>query len=188
MQASAAVKEVRDTVLAVVDLPLWLVFGAFAAVGAIVFMPADVAALLRIGTFREHFGGEIGIAFVGLSAWLLAKLVVTAVTPVRRRMLLREHHRRLHTLTAAEKGYLACFIVDGETTILAPMDDGVAGGLMARKIIFRSSAIFDLTEGVSYNLQPWAREYLSAHRELLDDAGPGPISARERLFGRRSRI
>ncbi len=45
--------------------------------------------------------------------------------------------------------------------------DGLAGGLEAKGILFRSSNFGDPLYGFSHNLQPWARDYLKKHPELL---------------------
>jgi hypothetical protein len=56
---------------------------------------------------------------------------------------------------------------------------------MARRIIFRTSNMFSLVEGAPLNLQPWVRDYVTAHPEILADAEGRPVPPREKLLGRR---
>lgn len=65
------------------------------------------------------------------------------------------------------------------------MTDGVAGGLAAKGIIYRSSNVINLIDGVPHNLQPWARLFLSTHPEVLDDAAQMPPSRSEQWRRRR---
>ena len=58
-------------------------------------------------------------------------------------------------------------IINGENTVLAPITDGVSGGLVKKSIIYRSSNIFEQFRA-PFNLQPIARNLLSENPELLD--------------------
>jgi hypothetical protein len=152
------------------------------ALGTILFVPADVAAILAIDGFRDSFRHFLGPAFILVACWLAARFLMTLFKPIQQWRLQRRRVQQLHALTSDEKGYLSPFIEDGRNTIQAPMEDGVAGGLLVKAIIYRASNVFDVVEGVPYNLQPWAREYLSKHPYLLEGAAGGPQTPRERFF------
>jgi hypothetical protein len=47
---------------------------------------------------------------------------------------------------------------------------GIAGGLVAKRILFRSSNIFNMIQGPPHNIQPWAKARLIEKPELLEGA------------------
>lgn len=73
----------------------------------------------------------------------------------------------LRSLTPAEKRALQPFIKESKTSVGFSIADGVAGGLVAKKILYRSA---NASFGYSFphNLQPWAREHLRKQSELLE--------------------
>ncbi|MGY6217836.1 super-infection exclusion protein B [Methylolobus aquaticus] len=77
---------------------------------------------------------------------------------------------KLHALTSEEKGYLAPYVFGKVNTQYFRVDDGIAGGLTAKLMIYRSSNAFNMIKDVPYNIQPWAKEYLIKNPELLDGA------------------
>jgi hypothetical protein len=60
--------------------------------------------------------------------------------------------------------------MSGENILYIPMENGVIGGLQAKEVVFQSSNVFDITEGIPYNLQTWARQYLNENPALLNGA------------------
>ena len=80
--------------------------------------------------------------------------------------------KQLDFLTPEEQGYLTPYVKDSVNTQKFPVEDGVVGGLLTKGIVYRSSNVFDMVEGVPYNIQPWAKAYLLRHPELLADALP----------------
>jgi len=73
---------------------------------------------------------------------------------------------RLHNLTAEEREILRGYIGNGTKTQLLDIQSGVVNELEEVFIIYRSSNIGHLS-GWSYNIQPWAWDYLNKHLELL---------------------
>ncbi len=57
-----------------------------------------------------------------------------------------------------------------EDTLCFHIEDGVAGGLVAKHILYRSSSIGGRLTGFAHNIQPWAREYLTDNPHLLGAA------------------
>ena len=88
----------------------------------------------------------------------------------------------LQRLTADEKAYLAPFIKKGKAMQRFNMEDGIAGSLNARGIIFCGAKVFDHVTGAEYALSPWAREYLSANPSLLNGASKIDPSSRFRVL------
>lgn len=92
---------------------------------------------------------------------------------------MKVRHQSLHELTPDEKSYLAAYVLDDVNTQYMQIDDGIAGGLNAKGIIYRASNVGDMLRGWAYNIQPWAKDYLREHPHLLDGASgnvPGPRS------------
>ena len=153
--------------------------GVAIACSLVIFLPETVAARLGIAEFRMEYTGFLGWSFLLAWSYLLAALVWHAKDHIRARLEAKRMQRvrkgSLYELTPEEKGYLAEFM-SGRNTILCDVSDGVAGGLLAKGIIYRSSNVFDPIDGVPYNIQPWAKRYLSKHPRLLE----GHIERRRR--------
>jgi hypothetical protein len=73
--------------------------------------------------------------------------------------------KTLGTLTFDEKQFLRPFIINGENTVNAPISDGVSGGLVAKRIVYRSSNVF-YGFNAPFNLQPMARRLLTEKPRL----------------------
>jgi hypothetical protein len=141
------------------------------ATGVVLFVPDSLATRLGIDAFRSANRGPIGATFIFswsyLAAhllWWLKKFAVNGWTR-RRARLVRQGY--LHSLTPEEQGYLAPYVHENVNTQHFAMEDGVAGGLVGKGILYRSSSVIDMLEGVPYNMQPWARGYLAEHPNLL---------------------
>lgn len=104
------------------------------------------------------------LAHLGSLCWRRAR------EEIGRRRIRRIREKHLRELTPEERGYQLPYIHDRTSTQTFDIDDGVAGGLQGKEILYRSSNMFDVHRGVPYNLQPWARTYLTQHPELLADA------------------
>jgi len=144
------------------------------ATGIILFTPPGFSRTLGIDEFRETYRGWIGSAFILSLSYLAAHLAwwLRSIIMARRKRKQAEKTRNqhLHDLTAEEKGYLAPFVFDGVNTQNFDIDDGIAGGLTPKGIIYRASIIFDVVHGSPYNIQPWARAYLRSNPQLLEGA------------------
>ena len=77
-------------------------------------------------------------------------------------------YKTLTELTQDEKHFLMPYIFGGVNTQYADLNDGISQGLVAKRILFRSSRLVNILEGIPYNMQPVARRILSKHPELLD--------------------
>lgn len=156
------------------------------ATGVVLFVPDSLAVTLGIDAFRSANRGFIGGAFIFSWSylavhflWWLRQLGVNAWSR-RKDRVTRE--KQLDFLTPEEQGYLTPYVKDSVNTQKFPVEDGVVGGLLTKGIVYRSSNVFDMVEGVPYNIQPWAKAYLLRHPELLADALPPTNRAgRERI-------
>ncbi len=155
--------------------------GVAIASSLMIFLPDEVALRLGLAEFRVEYRGALGGVWVLAWSYLLAIFIWYVGGAVRSRIVtyrsLRILRQYLNELTPEEKGYLWEFMA-GENTIYYNVDDGIAGGLDRKQIIFRSSNMFSPLTGCPYNLQPWARRYITKHPHVLKGAvkrkmGPG---------------
>lgn len=162
---------------------------AFAiATGILIFVSDPIAQTLGVDAFRKLYRGELGASFITSLALFISSSLWSVTSAVRsyigRRTELqrgRDQQRRnrearqqdLHRLTADEKAYISPYITGGLTTQNFLITDGIACGLCARNILHRPSSVGSMLGGFAHNLQPWAREYLEEHPELLQGATRG---------------
>lgn len=150
----------------------WKIYlAAFIASAALLFIPDSLIGQLGLEEIRHNYRTYAGIVLVASASLLLVNIisgiVQIALRPWYERRFNRVVYRTLCELTQAEKDFLREFIFGHANTVSAPVNDGVAGGLAAKKIIYRSSNISYGFEW-PYNLQPTPRKLLKAHPELLD--------------------
>lgn len=152
-----------------VGVPIYI--AALIASGLFLFLPDFMAQNLGISAVRQLYRPYIGGTFV-ISMSLLVAYGLSAISDrVKKRLTDRRSRlqilKTLSALTVEEKQFLNMFIMDGRNTVHAPISDGIAGGLVAKRIIYRSSRIFHMLSA-PYNLQPIACKLLTDHPELLD--------------------
>ena len=174
------IEKLSEALNAISRVPTQLLVVVAVAAGLVLFFPEKLASTLAVDDFRKTYRLFVGPAFLLVMAWLVARLFTTLARPLQKRARLRKLHKRLEMLTPEEKGYLAPYVEKAATTINVAVEDGIIGGLLARGIVYRSSNVFDLVDGVPYNLQPWARAHLQSNVHLLEGAVGGPVSPREK--------
>lgn len=139
----------------------------------VIFLPSDMAQRLGVAEFRTERRGFLGWSCLLAWSYLLAALIWHGKDYARDKIdehqLRKLRQRSLHELTAEEKGYLSEFM-RGCNTIHCEPEDGIAGGLVGKNIIYSPAPVFDILEGVPYNIQPWAKRYLQIHPELRKGA------------------
>lgn len=126
---------------------------------------------LGLEDIKHSYRTYAGIALIVSASLLMVNFISGVVhlvlRPWRDRQFNRAVYKMLCELTEDEKNFLRPFIFGNENTVTSPINDGVAGGLAAKKIIYRSSNVSFGLEW-PYNLQPTPRKLLTAHPELLD--------------------
>lgn len=159
--------------------------GLSIATGIIIFVPNDIAEALGLSDLRMHYRAHFGFAFVvsisivfAQCLWGAARFAATLLKTFREsrkaKQAMQEREKMLHDLTPDEKAYLAPYILDKENTQYFLIEDGIAGGLEAKGIIYQARDVGDMIEGFAYNLQPWVRNYLKQKPHLLEGANPNP--------------
>jgi len=139
----------------------------------VLFLPGDTAGKLGIADFRTEYKGFLGWGFIFSWSCVLGALIWRGKDyvgdKIAERRMQKARERSLHELTAEEKGYLAEFL-GGRNTIYCVPSDGVAGGLVAKGVIYSPTHVYAVLQGVPFNIQPWARQYLEKHPEVLNGA------------------
>lgn len=158
-------------IVAVIKAGVPIYIAAFIASGLLLFLPAPISQQLGISAFRQMYRPYLGGTFV-VSISLLAAYSLSGTSDLIRNRL-DDRRLRLLTLetldmlTSDEKQFLRAFIVGGRNTVNAPISDGIVGGLVAKRLVYRSSNIFP-PSSAPYNLQPIARKLLTENPGLLD--------------------
>jgi hypothetical protein len=119
----------------------------------------------------------LGQAILAGFKWA-ASLVKGIIDKRKTQQVLVKKQEILRKLTPDEKAYLAPYILNAENSRNFLIEDGVAGGLVAKGILYRPSTIGSLLGGWAHNMQPWAREFLDSHRECLVGASAGRENSR----------
>ncbi len=156
-----------------------LLLGVTLTSGAMLFLPSGVLEQLGLAGLAAEHRPYIGAALLVALSLLVAQSVVGAWAFVKGLNTKRkskqaaaaaDNRRRsmLSNLTPEEKSYLAPYIFDAQNTQYFPIEDGVAGGLAAKHIIFRASNVSSRWTTFAFNMQPWAREHLNENPHLLN--------------------
>lgn len=162
---------IGSTISAVINGGWKFYLAAFIASAVLLFIPNSLAVQLGLEEITHTYRTYVGVVFVASTSLLavnvISFIVQIALKPWRDRQFNQSVYRTLSELTEEEKVFLREFIHGHANTVTAAINDGVAGGLQAKKIIYRASNVsygFDWP----YNLQPISRKLLNAHPELLD--------------------
>lgn len=170
-------------------------FGAAGLVLAFVggvglFSPDAWIEALGLLDVRRTSRSEFGLSFlVGLGVLFAVQFFdkESALQKLRGRRAARaaaqekreRQRKRLERLAPDEKAVLARYVNDKKTALAFDAAHGVANGLAAQEILFRT-AVDGLAYKTIYNLHPWARDILSEHPEVLTGATPPPAARRGR--------
>jgi hypothetical protein len=124
--------------------PIFLI-GISIACGATLFFPENIANTLGVVDFRNQYRGYIGAILIIASSVVIAQSARWGIKALRasynskRSKKVRINY--LHNLTPDEKAYLIPFVIDDENTQYFVIEDGIAGGLSAKNIIYQASGV-----------------------------------------------
>jgi hypothetical protein len=162
-----------------------ILIGLTIATGVLLFSTIQFIEKIGLINFTTKNHNYIGIIFIISISILLSQLLWWIkdkfINYIKYRKVEKNRIKSLEELTADEKAYLIPYIIEKKNTIKYSIEDGIAQGLSAKKILFRPSSVGDMIDGFAYNLQPWARRYLEMNQNLLDNAGQKPLSPRKQL-------
>lgn len=166
MDITASVKAASDIIL---NPKLLAFIAAFS--GVALFAPETFIATLGLDSLRGEFRPWLGLAFLASAVFLLLHGAAWYTTKMRRKVALRRLERdRLDwicQLSGEERAALRWYIRHDTQTQLFAMDSGLAGGLEAKKFLFRSSSMGNIIDGFPYNVQPWVWQKLTEEPELF---------------------
>lgn len=139
--------------------------------GTLLFSPDYLLSRLGLLDFVLENKSWIGGTFLTFIAFLLINTIAYLSEPVQgfindwRRLLVYSRH--LKELTSKEKKTLKKYFEEDTQSQLLDYKSGVAQGLVAKKILYRSSNLGYMEATFAYNIQPWAWRYLKKHPDLL---------------------
>jgi len=140
--------------------------------GLLLFLPKEFIDKLGVFKFVTDNKQYIGMTFL-VSGVVSISNTITFIykkftTKIRMKNVHRSREKRLHSLNPREKMILLYYFVNGTNTQLLAFNDGTVRELEGYMIIQRTSQVSQAGMNFPYNLNPWAREYLNEHPELLD--------------------
>lgn len=131
-------------------------------------MPSRLASIIAVDVLRKNHKDKLGLALLLSFAFLLVEFIIYLKKELIKWRIPKTLIAHLKNLTKEEKEILSEYVNEGKATVPMEITDGVRGGLEAKNIIFRSSNMGMFGMLFSYNIQPWALEYLKKHKKLLD--------------------
>lgn len=140
--------------------------------GVLVFSPETWLNELGLKSIVDSYRGWIGGVFLVSGILLLTNGLAFLFEPIQgsindwRRTLV--YSKQLKTLSSTEKKVLKKYFDQDTQSLQLGSMDGIAGGLVAKNILFRSSSLGTADAYFAYNIQPWAWVYLKKHPELLN--------------------
>ncbi|MET6625433.1 super-infection exclusion protein B [Klebsiella michiganensis] len=157
-----------DIVDAYKKLPTSLFLTVWIILALILLSPEEFTKALGIKEFRDTYKVFIGPVWLLVLAMLISRGLVflQEKRDSKKRQKVRES--KLKGLTNEEKSCLLEFIEADKPAIYRSINDGAICALNAKKIVYRPNSIADHWDVFAYCIQPWAKEYLEKHPELLD--------------------
>jgi hypothetical protein len=153
---------------------------ALGLVGALLlFSPNPWLLKLGVDVLVDEHRSWIGLASLAVWALLFSHFAWWvrgfAVERIRSNQTHKVCVQLLYELTPDEKVFLVPYIIDDVNSRIAPIENGVVGGLVAKGILFRAAYAAPFGD-FPYNMQPWARRYLAEHPQILVGASEEQFS------------
>jgi len=164
------------------EIPIVFLITIICVLGLILFIPLETAKVLAVDKFRDNYRIFIGPIFLLTMSFLIGRILIFITRWYSKKRSLKLKQKSLHRLTPEEKGYLIPYIRDKKNTIYVDIRDGIMNGLNAKGITYVASNVGDLFNGIAFNLQPWAREYIEKNPHLLDGYKGQPMTLRQKLY------
>jgi hypothetical protein len=162
--------EIQEAVKTFGEITVKPLLAVAVATAFLVFSPTSAIVALGMIKFVDGYRSWLGAAFVLSIAYLLAHAVVSSLGGIAEwragKKLDTLRLGWLKNLTPDEKARLIPYIRDRKSSVTYELQDGVAGGLVGKKILYRASNMGSMY-GFAFNLQPWARDALNANPEFL---------------------
>ncbi|MGG3159779.1 superinfection exclusion B family protein [Priestia megaterium] len=153
-------------------LPARYLFVLALLAGILLFAPHSFLIKLGVDAFLEKYRTYIGITFLLFLMLFLVSFIQILYTFFKgkneERTSRKFQQQRLRELTVQEKKILGYYIINQTRTQLLAMNNGNVNELARLGIIYRSSNMSQGMEYFSYNIQPWAWEFLNKHPHLVE--------------------
>ena len=163
-------------------VPIPFLIAIVSVLALVLFIPKSIAETLAVYDFRNQFRVFLGPTLLLAIFFLIARGYIFQMDGVKNKKRIKKQQLALHKLTAEEKGYLILYL-HGQNSIYVGLEDGIMGGLLSKNIVYRTGSTGSVFQGFAFNINPWAREYLEKHQELLDGAIGEPLTPEEKTFG-----
>lgn len=166
-----------------VSIPLLTAVALFLSI--LVFSPDSIQNSLGVSEAVEKWRAYLGTSWLLAVSLLSMRFLTIFLSRSQKFFADRKSRKRriqlLEQLTEEEKGYLVQFIEFGKNTIYVGLDDGIMGGLVAKRICYQATGQYDVLKGMAFNLQPWARAHLGEKPELLFGATGEPLTPQQKM-------
>jgi Super-infection exclusion protein B len=157
--------------IAGLKLPTKTIVAVCIASAILLFSSEKTLESLGLSSFANDFRSYIGALFVVslcISAVTLAFTIPVFVKPwATQAFWIRQHTKRLHSLTPDEKATLSHYIGNNTRSQSLSVQSGTVNALIAEKIIYRASSLGSTHGFFDHVIQPWAWEYLNKNPDLL---------------------
>lgn len=162
--------EIADGIKAVGHIAVKPLLAIALASATLLYDPAHFVVAAGITDFVAKYRAWIGLALLASCTYLIAhgiywifNVIGSFLEDVRMRKVRRKW---LTTLTPDEKAVLVPYIRDQAASVTYSLNNGAVRGLEGKGVLYRASSV-SYGLGFPFNMQPWAREILSAEPELL---------------------
>lgn len=116
----------------------------------------------------------LGLVFLASTSFILSHFIWWISLGIKNKIDQKYSYKlqkeRLRNLNRREKQILSPYIFDDVRSVELSITDGTAQELEHLKIIYRSSNISNRGSYFAYNIQPWARGYLTKNKHLLHES------------------
>jgi superinfection exclusion protein B len=134
--------------------------------GVILFLPQKYLAVIGIGSLVVTYRQWIGILFLISLVFALRDVFNVLGMLIDGKMTHSLSKKKLHNLTREEKILLSHYIYENTKTQKLNPFSGVVNGLVYENIIYRAAQMG--VEGIDYNIQDWAWDYLQENKHLIN--------------------
>lgn len=158
--------------LGLIKIPTKYYFGISFITGILLFSSENILNKLGVLAFVTDNRIWIGVIFLVTLAFWVTDFIIHIYKKISKSINIKKKEKvrkeRLHNLTQDEKSILSGYIDNNIRSQKLDSFDGTVRELEYYKIIYRASNVGRALEGFSYNIQPWAWDYLHKHPELLE--------------------
>lgn len=164
---------IEKILLSVLQAAPYIFLGLAIASGISLFSPISILEALGILDLLANNRGQIGIIFLLSICMFLSLIIVNGFKLILPGLIenwnVCQYRKKLSVLSPPEKKLLAKYITENTTTLPQSMQDGVVGGLVAKKILYWAANVgYPGSTSFDCNMQTWAWKRLNQCPRLVD--------------------